>query len=82
VARGDQPLRRQRLPAIFCIENNQIALSTPLSSQSAVRVFADKARGYGIPESRSTAPIRTRCRGIHVGGDRARAGLGRRSSSS
>ena len=39
----------RRLPAIFCIENNQIALSTPVSSQSAVRVFADKARGYGIP---------------------------------
>ena len=39
----------RRLPAIFCIENNQIALSTPLSSQSAARVFADKARGYGIP---------------------------------
>ena len=39
----------RRLPAIFCIENNQIALSTPLSAQSAVRVFADKARGYGIP---------------------------------
>ena len=39
----------RRLPAIFCIENNQIALSTPVSAQSAVRVFADKARGYGIP---------------------------------
>jgi 2-oxoisovalerate dehydrogenase E1 component len=39
----------RRLPAIFCIENNQIALSTPLSAQSAARVFADKARGYGIP---------------------------------
>jgi 2-oxoisovalerate dehydrogenase E1 component len=39
----------RRLPAIFCIENNQIALSTPLSTQSAVRVFADKARGYGMP---------------------------------
>jgi 2-oxoisovalerate dehydrogenase E1 component len=39
----------RRLPAIFCIENNQIALSTPVSAQSAVRVFADKARGYGMP---------------------------------
>jgi 2-oxoisovalerate dehydrogenase E1 component len=67
----------RRLPAIFCIENNQIALSTPVSSQSAARVFADKARGYGIP-------------GITIDGndpdevaaaftwaaDRARAGLG------
>jgi 2-oxoisovalerate dehydrogenase E1 component len=39
----------RQLPALFCIENNQIALSTPLSAQSAVRTFADKAAGYGIP---------------------------------
>jgi 2-oxoisovalerate dehydrogenase E1 component len=39
----------RKLPAIFCLENNQTALSTPLSDQSAVRVFADKAAGYGIP---------------------------------
>jgi 2-oxoisovalerate dehydrogenase E1 component len=39
----------RRLPAIFCVENNQTALSTPLADQSAVRVFADKATGYGIP---------------------------------
>jgi 2-oxoisovalerate dehydrogenase E1 component len=39
----------RRLPIIFCLENNQTALSTPVSDQSAVRVFADKAAGYGIP---------------------------------
>jgi 2-oxoisovalerate dehydrogenase E1 component len=39
----------RRLPAVFCIENNQTALSTPVRDQSAVRVFADKASGYGIP---------------------------------
>jgi len=39
----------RKLPAIFCVENNQTALSTPLADQSAVRVFADKAIGYGIP---------------------------------
>src|SRR5262245_58500351 len=39
----------RKLPAIFCLENNQTALSTPLAEQSAVRVFADKAIGYGIP---------------------------------
>jgi 2-oxoisovalerate dehydrogenase E1 component len=39
----------RKLPAVFCIENNQTALSTPVSDQSAVRVFADKAAGYGIP---------------------------------
>src|SRR5947207_8040144 len=39
----------RRLPAIFCIQNNQTALSTPVADQSAVRVFADKAAGYGVP---------------------------------
>ncbi len=39
----------KKLPAIFCLENNQTALSTPVSDNSAVRVFADKAAGYGIP---------------------------------
>jgi 2-oxoisovalerate dehydrogenase E1 component len=39
----------RRLPAVFCVENNQTALSTPVAEQSAARVFADKALGYGIP---------------------------------
>jgi 2-oxoisovalerate dehydrogenase E1 component len=39
----------RKLPAVFCVENNQTALSTPVRDQSAVRVFADKALGYGIP---------------------------------
>src|SRR5262249_34972255 len=38
----------RRLPAIFCVQNNQTALSTPISDQSAARVFADKAAGYGV----------------------------------
>jgi 2-oxoisovalerate dehydrogenase E1 component len=39
----------RKLPAIFCVQNNQTALSTPQRDQSAVRVFADKAAGYGVP---------------------------------
>ncbi|HEV8231539.1 MAG TPA: thiamine pyrophosphate-dependent enzyme [Thermoanaerobaculia bacterium] len=39
----------RRLPAIFCVQNNQTALATPVADQSAVRVFAEKAAGYGIP---------------------------------
>ncbi len=39
----------RRLPVVFCLENNQTALSTPVAEQSRVRVFADKAVGYGIP---------------------------------
>ena len=38
-----------RLPAVFCLQNNQTALSTPVRDNSATRVFADKALGYGIP---------------------------------
>jgi 2-oxoisovalerate dehydrogenase E1 component len=39
----------RRLPVVFCLENNQTALSTPVAEQSVARVFADKAAGYGIP---------------------------------
>jgi 2-oxoisovalerate dehydrogenase E1 component len=39
----------RRLPALFVVENNQTALSTPVREQSAARVFADKAAGYGLP---------------------------------
>src|SRR5438105_7324331 len=39
----------RKLPAIFCLENNHTALSTPLGEQTAARVFADKAAGYGVP---------------------------------
>ena len=39
----------RKLPAVFSVENNHTALSTPVRDQSAVRVFADKAAGYGIP---------------------------------
>ena len=39
----------RRWPVVFCVQNNQTALSTPVPEQSAVRVFADKAIGYGIP---------------------------------
>lgn len=39
----------RRLPAIFCVQNNQTALSTPVSEQTSVRVFAEKAAGYGVP---------------------------------
>ncbi len=38
-----------KLPAIFCLQNNQTALSTPVRDNSATRVFADKAAGYGVP---------------------------------
>src|SRR4030095_5516991 len=39
----------RKLPAVFCVQNNQTALSTPVHEQSAVRMFADRATGYGVP---------------------------------
>ena len=39
----------RKLPAVFCVQNNQTALSTPVHEQSAVRMFADRAAGYGVP---------------------------------
>ncbi len=39
----------RKLPAIFCVQNNQTALSTPVHENSAVRMFADKGIGYGMP---------------------------------
>lgn len=39
----------RKLPVIFCLQNNQTALATPVHDQSAARVFAEKAAGYGMP---------------------------------
>ena len=38
-----------KLPAIFVVENNQYAYSTPLRLQSAVKEYAVKAHAYGMP---------------------------------
>ncbi len=64
-------------PTVFLVQNNQYAISVPLSRQTHARTLADKAVGYGMP-------------GYHVDGndvaavyavtraavERARAGLG------
>jgi len=67
----------RRLPAIFCVENNQTALSTPVADQSAVRVFADKAVGYGVPGITidGTDPDQIAA-AFAWAAERARAGLG------
>lgn len=39
-----------RLPVVFCVQNNQTALSVPVAQQTRARTFADKALGYGIPQ--------------------------------
>ena len=38
-----------KLPAVFIVENNQFAYSTPLSLQTASESFAVKAVAYGMP---------------------------------
>lgn len=67
----------RRLPAIFCIENNQTALSTPVPENSAVRVFADKAAGYGVPGITVDGTDPEAIAGAFTwAAERARAGLG------
>jgi pyruvate dehydrogenase E1 component alpha subunit len=39
----------QRAPIVFFMQNNQWAISTPRSFQTAARYFADRAAGYGFP---------------------------------
>ncbi len=67
----------RRLPAIFCVQNNQTALSTPVADQTSLRVFADKAAGYGIPgltlDGTDPEAIAS---AFAWAADRARAGLG------
>jgi 2-oxoisovalerate dehydrogenase E1 component len=67
----------RKLPAIFCLENNQTALSTPVAEQSAVRVFGDKAVGYGVPAVTvdGTDPDQIAA-AFAWAAERARAGLG------
>jgi 2-oxoisovalerate dehydrogenase E1 component len=67
----------QKLPVIFCLENNQTALSTPLAQQSRVRTFADKAKGYGIAAVTVDGTDAIALAGAFGwAAERARAGLG------
>ena len=64
----------RRLPAVFCVENNQTALSTPVREQSAVaRLCRQGRRLRDTRASRSTAPIRTKLRRRSRGPPSARA---------
>ncbi len=67
----------RKLPAVFCLQNNQTALSTPVRDNSAARVFAEKAAGYGIPgvtiDGTDAAAVAA---AFTWAADRARAGAG------
>jgi pyruvate dehydrogenase E1 component alpha subunit len=41
-----------KAPVILLCNNNQWAISTPVSAQTAAATLADKAIGYGIPSAR------------------------------
>ncbi|MFN8548666.1 MAG: thiamine pyrophosphate-dependent enzyme [Candidatus Eisenbacteria bacterium] len=67
----------RRLPVIFCVQNNQTALSTPVLEQSAARRFADKGSGYGIPAiSLDGTDADAIAAAFAWAAERARAGLG------
>ena len=72
----------RRLPAIFCVREQPDRVVDAGADQSAVRVFADKAAGYGVPGITvdGTDPDADRRR-VHLGGRaRPRRATARRSS--
>lgn len=66
-----------KLPVIFCLENNQYALSTPFEQQCSVADLAGRAAGYGIPgvvcDGNDVRAVRT---AVQEAAGRARAGEG------
>ncbi len=67
----------ERLNTVFVVENNQWALGTHVSEQTAARRFALKAAGYGIPGATlfGNDPDEVAA-GVAWAAERARAGLG------
>lgn len=67
----------QKAPCIFLLENNQFAISTPTSKQSASETFADKAIAYGMPGVRVDGnDLLAMYQAVKEAADRARAGEG------
>jgi pyruvate dehydrogenase E1 component alpha subunit len=66
-----------RAPLILLCNNNQWAISTPLSAQTAAPTLADKAIGYGMPGARvDGADVLAVLEVTRDAVDRARAGDG------
>lgn len=66
-----------RVPTIFFCVNNQWAISTPLSKQTATRTIAEKARAYNMPGIRVDGFDPIACWKVtHEALDRARNGGG------
>ena len=66
-----------KLPVLFVCENNQYAISVPISKQMAVRSVAERAPGYGMPgvsvDGTDTLAV---YRAVKEAAGRARAGGG------
>ncbi len=66
-----------RAPLVLLCNNNQWAISTPLSAQTAASRLADKAIGYGMPGVRVDGhDVLAVLEVVHEGVERARAGGG------
>ncbi|MBD0329287.1 MAG: 3-methyl-2-oxobutanoate dehydrogenase [Thermoleophilia bacterium] len=64
-------------PLILLCNNNQWAISTPLSAQTAAETLADKAVGYGMPGVRvDGADVLAVYEAVREAAERARAGGG------
>ena len=66
-----------KLPVIFMCENNQYAISVPISKQLACEKVSDRAIGYGMPGITvdGNDPLAV-YQAVKEAADRARAGLG------
>jgi pyruvate dehydrogenase E1 component alpha subunit len=65
------------LPNVFCLTNNQWAISVPVERQTRVGVLADKAKAYGFPGTRiDGTDVVAVCAGLSAARARARAGQG------
>ncbi|HET9324243.1 MAG TPA: thiamine pyrophosphate-dependent enzyme [Gaiellaceae bacterium] len=66
-----------KAPAILFCNNNQWAISTPVSAQTAAETLADKAAGYGMPGVRvDGADVLAVYEATRAAAERARAGDG------
>ncbi|MCZ7589461.1 MAG: thiamine pyrophosphate-dependent enzyme [Gaiella sp.] len=66
-----------KAPLVLLCNNNQWAISTPLSTQTAAATLADKALGYGMPALRVDGhDVLAVLEAVRDGVSRARAGLG------
>lgn len=67
----------KKLPVVYVCQNNQYAIASPLSQQTACRSFADRGIGYGMPglqvDGNDVLAVRA---AAHAAVARARAGAG------